>query len=205
MTAQGARTAQIRRLVPGDWAALRAVRLAALAEAPYAFASTLDRELAFDEQAWRDRISRTAHVGAWAPSPGQPASDKPAGDRPTTGELAAGDLAAGGLAAVELAGAGGLAGLAAGFPDDAGWHLVSMWVSPALRGRGTAADLVEAVCALARADGAGQIALWVTEVNARARAFYERAGFRETGERALVRPDEPDHWERRMVRDLRPG
>jgi ribosomal protein S18 acetylase RimI-like enzyme len=195
MTAQGARTAQIRRLVPGDWAALRAVRLAALAEAPYAFASTLDRELAFDEQAWRDRISRTAHVGAWAPAAGQ----RP-GEEPTAADPAAGDPAAG-----QPAGAGGLAGLAAGFPDDAGWHLVSMWVSPALRGRGTAADLVEAVCALARADGAGQIALWVTEVNARARAFYERAGFRETGERALVRPDEPDHWERRMVRDLRPG
>jgi ribosomal protein S18 acetylase RimI-like enzyme len=160
----------LRRLVPGDWPALRELRLAALAEAPYAFASTLERELAFDEQQWRALIRQAANVGAWAPE---------------------------------------LAGLAAGFPEAdrpgaaPGWHLVSMWVSPRLRGQGVAADLVTAVCELARADGAGQIALWVTEVNDRARAFYRRAGFRETGERALVRPEQPGHWERRMVRDLR--
>jgi ribosomal protein S18 acetylase RimI-like enzyme len=160
----------IRRLVPGDWAALRELRLTALAEAPYAFASTLERELAFDEPQWRARIGQTAHVGAWAPD---------------------------------------LAGLAAGFPEAGrpgaapGWHLVSMWVSPRLRGQGVAGDLVTAVCDLARADGAEQIALWVTEVNDRARAFYRRAGFRETGERALVRPEQPGHWERRMARDLR--
>jgi ribosomal protein S18 acetylase RimI-like enzyme len=78
-----------------------------------------------------------------------------------------------------------------------------MWVSPRLRGQGVAADLVTAVCDLARADGADQVALWVTEVSDRARAFYRRAGFRETGERALVRPEQPGHWGRRMVRDLR--
>jgi ribosomal protein S18 acetylase RimI-like enzyme len=173
------RTASVRRLVPGDWAALREVRLAALADAPYAFSSTLERELAFDEREWRTRIGQTAYVGAWALGPGDGRAGAPAG---------------------------GLVGLAGGFAEAAGWHLVSMWVSPRLRGQGVAGDLVTAVCELARADGAAQVALWVTEVNDRARAFYRRAGFRETGERSLVRPQEPGHWERRMVRDLRaPG
>jgi len=45
----------IRLLTETDWASLRAARLAALAEAPYAFASTLEREQAFTEETWRDR------------------------------------------------------------------------------------------------------------------------------------------------------
>jgi ribosomal protein S18 acetylase RimI-like enzyme len=164
MTARTA--AQIRRLAPADWAALREVRLAALAEAPYAFSSTLERELGFDEEQWRERLELTPHFGAWR--------------------------------------AGELVGLAAGFVESPpeGWHLVSMWVSPAERGSGAADGLVTAVCDLAGARGARRVALWVTEVNARARAFYRRAGFRPSGERALVRPSEPDHWELRMVREL---
>lgn len=99
----------------------------------------------------------------------------------------------------------GLIGLVAGFPEPGpprGWHLVSMWVSSDGRGQGIADRLMAAVCELARADGAGQIALWVTEVNARARAFYRRSGFRETGQRQLVRPGQPGHWEQRMAREL---
>jgi ribosomal protein S18 acetylase RimI-like enzyme len=168
-------TVEVRRLVAADWAALREVRLAALADAPYAFSSTLNRERGFDEAAWRGRLDSNAHVGAWRPGPQV-----------------------------------GLIGLAGGFPEPAepgrdeprAWHLVSMWVTPQGRGQGIADRLVAAVCELARADGAGQVALWVTEVNPRARAFYRRAGFRETGQRQLVRPDEPGHWEERMVRDL---
>jgi GNAT superfamily N-acetyltransferase len=161
-----AASAEIRRLAPGDWAALREVRLAALAEAPYAFSSTLGRELAFDEAQWRQRLADTAHFGAWR--------------------------------------SGELVGLAAAFAESPpeGWHLVAMWVSPAERGGGTADGLVTAVCDLVRAQSGRRVALWVTEVNARARAFYCRAGFRPSGERELVRPSEPDHWELRMVREL---
>ena len=42
--------------------------------------------------------------------------------------------------------------------------------------------------------------LWVTEVNARALAFYQRIGFVLTGARQPVRASEPDHWEEQMIR-----
>jgi ribosomal protein S18 acetylase RimI-like enzyme len=54
----------VRQVQPGDWATLREVRLAALAEAPHAFASTLAREQAFDEAEWRRRTG-TSFI-AWA-------------------------------------------------------------------------------------------------------------------------------------------
>jgi len=43
----------VLRVTENDWRALRAVRLAALAEAPTAFGSTVRREQDFDEDRWR--------------------------------------------------------------------------------------------------------------------------------------------------------
>jgi GNAT superfamily N-acetyltransferase len=97
------------------------------------------------------------------------------------------------------------AGIAAGLDDgsDPGRpHLVSMWVSPQARGRGVADAVVAAVIGWARDRGAAALLLWVTDANSRARAFYQRMGFRSTGLRQLVRPDEPDHWEEQMAREL---
>jgi ribosomal protein S18 acetylase RimI-like enzyme len=56
---------EIRRVRSEDWADLRDVRLAALADAPCAFASTLDQETGYDERRWREWIGRTVFFLAW--------------------------------------------------------------------------------------------------------------------------------------------
>ena len=50
--------AMVRETATDDWPALRQIRLAALQDAPDAFASTYAREETLDEAAWRARISR---------------------------------------------------------------------------------------------------------------------------------------------------
>ncbi len=161
----------IRRAVPDDWKVSRDIRLAALADAPHAFASTLDREIGLAEADWRSRLDSAVTYLAW--HEGEPAGT-----------------------------ATGLDHSGGAYPIPDAWHLVGMWVRPASRGTGIAGDLVEAVAADARAAGAVAIGLWVTEVNGRAQAFYRRLGFRPTGARQIVRPEEPDHWEIQLVRDL---
>jgi len=171
VTAAGA---EIRRVRAGEWAAYRQVRLAALAEAPYAFSTTLEQESAKDDAYWQDRAAHGIPMFiAW--QDGEPAGLAGAFVVPD-GELPPGVARA--------------------------WHLVSMWVSPSARGSGLAERLVQAVAGAARADGATRLLLWVTDVNERARAFYGRLGFRPTGARQLVRPDEPDHWEEERSQDL---
>jgi ribosomal protein S18 acetylase RimI-like enzyme len=169
-------TVEIRRLRPAEWAAVREVRLAALAESPGAFFSTLELEQAFDEAEWRRRLAETAYFGAWEGRP----------EPRLTGMVAAFPEAR-----------------TDGAPAGGSWHLVAMWVSPARRGQGIADRLVAAVCDLARARGAARVALWVADANPRARALYRRHGFRPSGERGLLRDADPGSGEARMTRDLR--
>jgi len=51
----------VRRLVPDDWEAQRSLRLAALADSPSAFLTTLDQARQAPEQQWRDRIATSPH------------------------------------------------------------------------------------------------------------------------------------------------
>jgi ribosomal protein S18 acetylase RimI-like enzyme len=46
---------EVREIHAADWEALRRLRLRALADAPRAFASTLEAELAFPDDVWRRR------------------------------------------------------------------------------------------------------------------------------------------------------
>ena len=77
-------------------------------------------------------------------------------------------------------------------------ELISMWVSPAARGRGLAARLIDVVADWAGADGADELSLWVVLGNASAQAAYDRAGFVATGEQQPVRGDY-QRVEERMV------
>jgi GNAT superfamily N-acetyltransferase len=165
----------IRRLTPADWAVSRQVRLTALAEAPYAFMSTLAREQAFDEQVWRQRLASPAAATFLAWVNGEPSGT-------ATGKIDNPDD--------EFA-----------FPG--AWQLVGMWVDPVVRGTGVADVLVDRVATHARDQGAATLVLWVTETNDRARAFYHRLGFALTGACQPVRPDEPDSLELQMARQLR--
>lgn len=56
-----------------EWRLFRALRLAALAESPGAFASTSEREAAFDDGTWQDRVAASeAKVSFLAELAGEP-------------------------------------------------------------------------------------------------------------------------------------
>jgi ribosomal protein S18 acetylase RimI-like enzyme len=160
---------RVWRAHPEEWATVRDVRLAALADAPDAFASTLSSELARTEPQWRSRIAAWPWFLAWCA--GTPAGLVAARPDPAASSPIAADPPA---------------------RDPGGWHLISMWVSPQLRGTGAAELLVGAVVDHARAVGASRITLWVALGNARARAFYLRMGFTPTGRRQSYPRDGAD-------------
>lgn len=51
---------EIRRAVEADWQQLRAIRLQSLQQEPLAYSSTYEREIAFPEEIWRQRINDAA-------------------------------------------------------------------------------------------------------------------------------------------------
>jgi RimJ/RimL family protein N-acetyltransferase len=58
-------TTLVRQLTPDDWETLREVRLAALADAPYAFMSTYADTVGLDEEQWRIRTTRSDMFAAF--------------------------------------------------------------------------------------------------------------------------------------------
>lgn len=72
---------------------------------------------------------------------------------------------------------------------DDGRHseLFGLWVSPALRGKGIATQLVSAGAKSAAGDGKSHLYYWVGTENGRAVAFASGFGFRPTDQRRPVR------------------
>ncbi len=162
----------VRRIKAGEALQLRELRLAALADAPYAFTTThadmVDKPLAF----WADRVSSNAegdHLATFIAERGSDWVGMVAGIHPE--------------------------------PDDPQLELVAMWVAPQGRGTGAGAALVEAVVAWGRQIGAPSVGLWVVRGNDHAIALYERCGFVMTPD-FVARPSDPCSGELRMTHVL---
>jgi ribosomal protein S18 acetylase RimI-like enzyme len=83
-------------------------------------------------------------------------------------------------------------------PDAGGVsELISMWVSPAARGKGVGDALVHAVICWAANNHVKKLSLDVREDNGRARALYDRHGFVDQGRIKGASTASP---ERRMLR-----
>ena len=151
---------------------LRALRLRALADAPWAFGSTLAKEEAFTEAVWQERAARGA-----------------------TGEDGVTYVAEEGDRWVGM-----VTGLV-NDPAEPRLEVVGMFVEPVARGRGVGAALLEAVASWARGRGAPRLRLWVTSTNGAALRLYQRRGFRPTGKTKPL-DHTPSVSECEMIREL---
>jgi ribosomal protein S18 acetylase RimI-like enzyme len=159
---------EVRRVRPGDWRAYRTLRLEALRESPLAFVERYADAVAQPDAYWRDRIARAA-----------------AGTASST---------------IVADAAGTFVGTASCFVEPGGAHVVGVYVTPDWRGRDGVADrLLAAVVAWARDEvHADRIRLYVLADNGRARAFYRRVGFTESGA-TMAYPPDPTYTEVELV------
>lgn len=80
-------TWEIRRVGPDDWLDFRDIRLRALQDAPAAFGSSYERELAFAEDDWRERLQGHAYL-AYSAADGERPVGVVGGFSPTAGTIA---------------------------------------------------------------------------------------------------------------------
>jgi ribosomal protein S18 acetylase RimI-like enzyme len=140
----------IRATQASDWAALKAIRLAALRDAPTAFGVRLAAASTNTDDQCRARAAGTAGPTFWLAW--QSAVDADEAQAPV--------------------------GLVGGGVDAGGrYNLIAMWVAPAARGTGVAAPLVAAVLEHATALGHARVVLDVAPDNLAAVALYRRHGF----------------------------
>ncbi len=162
----------IRRLRQGEGVPLRELRLRALGDAPYAFATSLEAAEARSAEHWEDFAlkSETAETqvtfvvvsnGMWLGM----ASAFVDSDEPRTAQM------------------------------------VQMWVEPESRGLGLGRELVDAVVDWARERGVTQLRASVTEGNIAAGSLYAAVGLLATGEQRPLRSN-PSLREIELARDL---
>jgi len=148
------RTATVHRVTPADAARMRALRLEMLADSPLAFLETLAQAAARSHEDYRRRITQASHGIQLAQFVADPG-----------GRL--------------IGHAGGTAML-----EEPGVTIVfAVYITPAHRGTGVLADLVEAVARWSVEAGRPDLMLEVVVGNDRAVRAYERLGFVETGVR----------------------
>ncbi|WP_436493871.1 N-acetyltransferase family protein [Actinokineospora sp. HUAS TT18] len=92
--------------------------------------------------------------------------------------------------------------IAGGIPEPGGVELVAVWASPASRGTGAGAAVVQAVIDWARDREAKRVTAWAVEDNERALRFYRKLGFTLTG-RDDVHPHDARLRELEMELSLR--
>lgn len=153
---------RIERFAPHEWRSYRGLRLRALVDSPDAFGSTLERESAFPDDLWAERIER----GARSPT-----------DLPLVARL--GD---------EMI---GMAWGRVREAEQRDVHVYQVWVAPEYRGRGVGQALLDAIVAWARESGARQVSLDATCGNSAAMRLYARVGFLPTGDPEPLRPGSP--------------
>jgi GNAT superfamily N-acetyltransferase len=156
----------IRRIEPGDGDLLRRFRLAALLDAPFAFASLHADEANRTHAQWFE-LAEARATGF---------------DQATFLALVSGEVV------------GIIGGFKP--DSDLTVELVSMWTAPGSRRLGVGAELVRALLSWAKAGGAQSVELWVTEDNAPAVHLYQSLGFVPTGDSAPLRPGSYEHVQR---------
>jgi GNAT superfamily N-acetyltransferase len=176
----------VRATTAADWRSLRDTRLAALRDAPDAFATTYAQDAAITEAEWRDRATRWHMFLAFIPEAGIPEAGIPEAGIPEPGEIQHAGAQAAGMAGCFAAEAGSV-------------HLVAMFVRPQARGLGVGEALIDTVLGWARDHDATSVDLWVTETNTPARRLYERRGFTPDGRRQPL-PSNPALTEIAMSR-----
>jgi len=150
----------VRPLRAGEGARLRALRLRALRDAPLAFASSFEIEVARPDWYWADRADASARAsdsvvfvaddgGRWIAMAASRWFDQPAGIA----------------------------------------QLWGMWVEPAARGIGLGRLLVDRVVSWATERGADRLRLGVADRAPEVAAFYEHLSFKRTGETKLLSLD----------------
>ncbi|SHM98356.1 Protein N-acetyltransferase, RimJ/RimL family [Cryptosporangium aurantiacum] len=165
----------MRRIRPSEWPELRRLRLEALKDSPLAFVEQYDDALALPDDAWQERAQSTA-------------------------------AGTSGARFVATDPSGRFVGMAGIFRetdilDHVSAMLVGVYVTPTYRGRslGTAAAVTRAAVNWALAEVApDRIRLFVLDVNDRAKAFYRRVGFIQTGNTMRYPPD-PSYLELEMA------
>jgi RimJ/RimL family protein N-acetyltransferase len=170
MTSTVAPTLTVHRVTPADAGRMRALRLEMLADSPLAFLETLAQAAARPHADYRRRIVQASTGGQLAQFVADPG--------------------------------GRLIGHAGGtvLPEHPGTTVVfAVYITPAHRGTGVLAELVEAVAQWSVAMGRGELMLEVVVGNNRAVRAYERLGFEDTGIR-VPHPVTPGLLELQMRR-----